>query len=298
MSNGRRLKMGGLILFSAVVLSACAGNVSAEDLQGLGLSPEEIESILSGVVEGLEDGKLIIDGNIVEISDETEFEGEIEVGDEVEIKFRFDDDGGMIAQSVEILGEDDDDDSEIEFFGVVESMDSDVWVIGGNTVLVTTSTEIKGGISEGDSVKVHVCPDEVGTLVAREIEPAEGEHDDDDSDLDDNEREDEMEMVGVVESVEDGVWTIDGKAFVTLPGTEIEDGVSVGDLVEVHFSIDEDGSLVVLEIEAADDDLDDGDDLDNDDDLDDDDDEYDDEDDHEDDEDDDDHEDDEDDDDS
>lgn len=298
MSNGRRLKMGGLILFSAVVLSACAGNVSAEDLQGLGLSPEEIESILSGVVEGLEDGKLIIDGNIVEISDETEFEGEIEVGDEVEIKFRFDDDGGMIAQSVEILGEDDDDDSEIEFFGVVESMDSDVWVIGGNTVLVTTSTEIKGGISEGDSVKVHVYPDEVGTLVARKIEPAEGEHDDDDSDLDDNEREDEMEMVGVVESVEDGVWTIDGKAFVTLPGTEIEDGVSVGDLVEVHFSIDEDGSLVVLEIEAADDDLDDGDDLDNDDDLDDDDDEYDDEDDHEDDEDDDDHEDDEDDDDS
>ena len=87
MSVGRRLKMGGLILFSAVFLSACAGNVSAEDLQGLGLSPEQIESILSSVVEGLEDGKLMIDGNIVEISDETEFEGEFELGDDVDIKF-------------------------------------------------------------------------------------------------------------------------------------------------------------------------------------------------------------------
>ena len=53
---------------------------------------------------------------------------------------------------------------------------------------------------------------------------------------------------------------IDGKAFGTLPGTEIDDGLSVGDLVEVHFSID-DGSLVAYEIEAVDDDLDDGGDL-------------------------------------
>ncbi len=249
MSIGLRFKIGGLILFSAVFLSACAGNISAGDLQGLGFSPEEIESILSGVIDGLEDGKLMIDGNIFEISDETDFEGEIEVGDDVEIKFRFDDDGGMIAQSVELHSDADDDDSEVEFFGVVESMGSDVWVIGGNTVTVTTSTEIKGVIFEGDSVKVHASPDDSGTLVAREIEPTEDEHDDDD----------EMEMFGVVESVVDGVWTIDGKAFMTLPGTEIEDGVSVGDLVKVHFDIDDDGSLVAHEIEAADDDLDDDD---------------------------------------
>ena len=234
----------------------------------------EIESILSGVVEGLEDGKLMIDGNIVEISDETEFEGEIELGDEVEIKFRFDDEGGMIAQSVEFSGVDDDD-SEVEFFGIVESMGSDAWVIGGKNVAVTPSTEIKGGIAEGDSVKVHVYSDDAGALVAREIEPAEGDLDDDDSDVDDDKGEDETEIVGVVESIEDGVWTIDGKAFVTLPGTEIEDSLSVGDLVEVHFSVDEDGSLVAYEIEASDDDIDDGD-LDDVDDLDDDDDDYDD----------------------
>ena len=275
MSIGRRLKMGGLILFSAVLLNACAGNVSAEDLQGLGFTPEEIESILSGVVEGLEDGKLMIDGNIVEISDETEFEGEIELGDEVEIKFRFDDEGGMIAQSVEFSGVDDDD-SEVEFFGIVESMGSDAWVIGGKNVAVTPSTEIKGGIAEGDSVKVHAYSGDAGALVAREIEPAEGDLDDDDSDVDDDKGEDETEIVGVVESIEDGVWTIDGKAFVTLPGIEIEDSLSVGDLVEVHFSIDEDGSLVAREIEAADEDLDDDGDLDDVDDLDDDDDDYDD----------------------
>ncbi len=276
MSIGRRLKMGGLIVFSAVVLSACAGNVSAEDLQGLGFSPEEIESILSGAVEGLEDGKLIIDGNIVEISDETEFEGEIEIGDEVEIKFRTDDEGRMIAQSVEFSDDDSDDDAEVEFSGIVESLSSDVWVIGGQTVLVTLSTEIKGDISEGDSVKVHASPDDAGALVAREIEPAEGELDDEDSDLDDNEGDDGSEVVGVVDSVENGVWTIDGKAYLTVPGSEIEDDLSVGDVVKVHFSIDDDGSLVVHEIEAAQDDLDGGDDLDNDDDLDDDDDEYDD----------------------
>ncbi len=67
--------------------------------------------------------------------------------------------------------------NEFEFTGAVEVMASDMWVVGGRAVAVTTATEIKPGLEIGTLAKVHAVRQADGSLWAREIEPA----DDDDN---------------------------------------------------------------------------------------------------------------------
>jgi hypothetical protein len=62
---------------------------------------------------------------------------------------------------------------EIEFTGVVESINGNTWTIAGRTVLVDIATELKDFISVGQTVKVHASMDAGGALAAREIELAE-----------------------------------------------------------------------------------------------------------------------------
>lgn len=63
---------------------------------------------------------------------------------------------------------------EVEFTGTVEVIASDMWVVSGRTVVVTAGTEIKSGLSIGVLAKVHAVSQADGTLLAREIEPVEG----------------------------------------------------------------------------------------------------------------------------
>jgi uncharacterized membrane protein YgcG len=57
-----------------------------------------------------------------------------------------------------------------EITGVVESMGAETWMVGGQEIAVTATTEIKDSIQVGDVVKVHLVRDSAGALVAREIE--------------------------------------------------------------------------------------------------------------------------------
>jgi hypothetical protein len=65
--------------------------------------------------------------------------------------------------------------SEIEFTGPVEAIASDMWVVGGRTLVVTAATEIKPGLAIGTQAKVHAVPQTDGSLWAREIESAAGD---------------------------------------------------------------------------------------------------------------------------
>lgn len=59
---------------------------------------------------------------------------------------------------------------EIELRGVVEAMTVQAWIISGQAVIIQPATEIKGALTIGDKVKVHVIRTQNGSLVAREIE--------------------------------------------------------------------------------------------------------------------------------
>lgn len=59
---------------------------------------------------------------------------------------------------------------EIEITGAVESITAVQWTIGGRTVAISSTTEIKGAIQVGDFVKAHVRIETDQSLTAREIE--------------------------------------------------------------------------------------------------------------------------------
>jgi hypothetical protein len=88
---------------------------------------------------------------------------------------------------------------EMEITGTLESINGNVWIIDGQAVTVTTSTEVKGSLVVGDLVKVHASPSADGSLVAREIEIADSS---DESVGDDSSMEDDSSS-GIEDSDED-----------------------------------------------------------------------------------------------
>ena len=69
-----------------------------------------------------------------------------------------------------LISEREEHDEELEFTGIVESISNEGFVIGGQLVIVTPQTEIKGELSVGAMVKVHATQAADGSMTAREIE--------------------------------------------------------------------------------------------------------------------------------
>jgi hypothetical protein len=61
---------------------------------------------------------------------------------------------------------------EMEFTGTIDAMGAGAWTISGRAVAVSASTEVKGLLSVGQTVKVPAFVAADGTLTAREIEAA------------------------------------------------------------------------------------------------------------------------------
>ena len=125
-----------------------------------------------------------------------------------------------------------------EIKGAVESISDTLWVIGGFNVAVDASTEIYSGLAVGSFAKAKGTLQADGSLLAREIKPAEM---DDNGDGEDGEDDDhgtpmpgaKVEFKGVVESIGAGLWVIGGRTVMVTAQTRIEGSPQVGDYVEV-----------------------------------------------------------------
>ena len=151
-----------------------------------------------------------IDNQIVRVGHETQIVGNPQVGDEVKVRTQTLSDGQSLALWIALTranvnptptatlvppsatsptetatapptstpipgatltpGATDDDGEEIEFTGVVESISPSAWQIGGQTVLVTSATEILDNPQVGQLAKVKAIQDTAGTLTALRIE--------------------------------------------------------------------------------------------------------------------------------
>lgn len=67
-------------------------------------------------------------------------------------------------------------DEEVEFTGMVESMSETVWRIAGQEVTITPATEIRGSPQVGQMVEVKAVRDRSGALVARHIKVKDATH--------------------------------------------------------------------------------------------------------------------------
>ncbi len=275
-----------VMVMGMLVLGACAGEVPAELLEAVARvensSEGEFEFDLSelgdelefvGEVEFISASEWTIAGLSFVVDSNTEIKGSPALGDVVKVHASLTTEGALIAREIEaaeggeVFAEDNDDatpfdlENEIEFVGIVDAIGSSEWVIASKPLTILPATEIKDSIIEGDLVKVHAFLNESAELAAREIELALAE-DLDDDDMDDDS---DLKLVGVLEEMGEDVWVVSGFAFRVTVDTEIDDEMSVGDLVEVYFFASEDDMPVAREIELEDesgDDMDDSDDSD------------------------------------
>jgi len=94
---------------------------------------------------------------------------------------------------------------EVEFTGTVESINGNVWTIGGRTVVVDSATELTGFISVGQQVKVHASMGVDGSLAAREIELA-GADGVENTNANDNEDDDVFDDANTNDNVDDDIF--------------------------------------------------------------------------------------------
>ncbi|NIM94900.1 MAG: hypothetical protein GTO18_14460 [Anaerolineales bacterium] len=245
-----------LLVLAGIMLSACAESITASEDTIRGLTKTEADSTLTGRVEGIAADEWTVSGKIVKVNGDTLVNGEIKVGDEVNVEGFVADDGTLQALHIETAQTSmSSSGGEIEFYGIVQEISLTAWVVDGQKVRITAQTEIKGSILVDDLVKVHAFISDDGSLTAREIElPSDDERE--------NEvHQDEVEFTGLVDAMGESSWTIAGRIVSITEWTEIKDEIKLGDLVKVEAFEDEDG-LIAKEIEFAEDDMDDSDDID------------------------------------
>lgn len=184
---------------------------------------------------------------------------------------------------------------EIAFTGIVEAINGNEWIVGGHKVTVDPVAVLDSNVAVGANVKVegHLSVDGLVTVLNVETSIATGVHGNNvttgfDFDNDDNSDDGDgvaTEITGVVEALTADSVTVGSVTYPLAIFTDIDDAIMVGDLVEIEFIVNADGTFTVLDVDKSDDLMDDVDDDDEDDN--DDDDEDDDDDDHDDDDDDD-----------
>ena len=247
-------KSGVVVIFlTMILLSACAEGATSDVLTGT-LSKPGGDLALLGTVEEISESIWKVSGRTIKLSDDTNLDNDLRIGDSVWVDVTLGDDGFMNALVIEasspdmfVVG------AEFEFYGTVEEITPTLWLIGGFEVTVTPDTEIKADIEVGDFVEVHANFNEEGVLVSREIELPDGDEDEDDHDRI------EIEFVGVVEDITDDVWTVQGLVLTITPRTEIEGFIQVGDLVKVHAYFGDGDMLIAREVKLAETDEDDDD---------------------------------------
>ncbi len=155
---------------------------------------DDLESEIIGELTKQDGSVWAVDGIEFKVTEDTEIEDVIVLGDLVKVHLVRDNEGAFVAREIELFDddpEDDDDDLESEFIGELTKQDGSVWAIDGIEFNVTEDTEIEDVIVLGDLVKVHLARDYEGALVAREIELFDPVDDsDDDSDDDDSDEDD------------------------------------------------------------------------------------------------------------
>jgi len=135
----------------------------------------------------------------------------------------------------------------VTFTGKVEAKSQDAWSIGGQTVTVSSQTEIEGPIGIGDTVTVRGTRRSDGTLQAQRIRLVQSSGD---GSGDDGGKE--FEFSGTVDSIASSHWVVDGRTVKIDSKTEIDGAPELGDQVQVKAVTNTDGSLLALKIEKRD----------------------------------------------
>ena len=191
---------------------------------------------LTGTVEVIEPDEWRIDGQTILITDVTELDENIQLGDTVHVKGLIEPGGGLRALKIERL--DEESGLPFEFTGIVQNLEEGTWIISGISIKINDSTTLTEGIKAGDRVVVKGRIQNDGSWLAHKITLA-------------PEGDSLFKIIGKLESIDP--WKVAGILFETNPDTVTQSDLHPGDLVRVEGVIDANGSWIATRIERIDD---------------------------------------------
>ena len=170
----------------------------------------------------------------MQINEFTTIDASLKVGDNAQVQGGIAEDGTFLATSLsrtEGVG------SNFRFSGILINISNDVWVISGIKVTVDGNTTLYGDFVIGNPLEVEGVIKEDGTWLATTINlVTPGGY--------------SFEYTGVVQSL--SPWIVSGVSFDTADWTEIDDSITVGDMVRVAGVVHADGIWVAETIELLD----------------------------------------------
>jgi len=165
------------------------------------------------------------------------------------------DGAGNVTITIKLMPNADPNGDDQDVTGTITALGADSITIqtdGGQSMTFQSDPVLLEDYSVGDQVDVSYYTDADGSLVADDVEP-----------LDDGSGADDLDAIGTVTAIDASSVTVqvDGSGAMTFSAdADLLDGVSVGDVVDVTYFQDTDGTLVADDIEPADDSGDSGDD--------------------------------------
>jgi hypothetical protein len=244
-----------------------AGKITLEDIGSATPMPEitptpagQAAIELTGKLDAIDSTSLQLGGLTFAINSATEIKDNPAVGDIVKVEGTRAADGSLAALEVQLADFNKLPASGVvnaEIKGTVDSMGAALWVIGGFNVAVDANTQLSSSLEVGSFAKAQGTLQADGSLLAREIQPADEMNGGGDSQGGDGQGDQggqsgedrQVEFSGTVESISAGLWVIAGKSVIVNAQTEITGSPKVGDYVKVE-AFGANGSLTASEIKA------------------------------------------------
>jgi hypothetical protein len=171
--------------------------------------------------------------------------------------------------------------SPVEFTGVIESINGNQWVVNGQMITVDPSVVGNGPFVVGDTVKVEVKVQTDGSILVTRVEAPVATGNSNDSNSNDVNSNDangndtnsndananssnsndngglvmdnsNSEAFGTVESITTDTVVIGGQTFTLTNGAQLTSQIQAGDFVKVHFQLNADGTMTIIEIQTWD----------------------------------------------
>ncbi len=111
---------------------------------------------------------------------------------------------------------------EVEFEGTLNAKDGMTWTVDTTTVIISTTTEVKGMLEVGDLVKVEGYKQADGSVLAKEIKLA------DESENEHENHGSEVELEGTLNAIDGSTWTVDTTTVIISTTTELKGNLQVG----------------------------------------------------------------------
>ena len=189
---------------------------------------EDDNNHFSGTIESMSADSWVIGGRTFQVNAATRLDNGLAIGVPVRVEFITLEDGSLLATEIET--------DEIRFFGVVESVGADAWVVDGQTFQVNAATRIEDGLAVGMKARVRFTMVNDSMLATRiEVDSSGGGN--------------QQEFRGTIESIDTDAWTIDGRTFMVNEDTELEEGLAAGIKAKVKFIV-MDGSIKAIRIQV------------------------------------------------